>query len=143
MAHGFILILISAPNSLKTVKKNIFNEIASITHILVSNEEDFQFGLGIEGSESGGKDLSAKIECFKTIIDIFKKKFPNVSVFDTKQCQVINVNSHMLSVIMMESDNWLVVKPRQITVPDRIGGGDKCELQFLLNTQELKYYDKC
>jgi 2-dehydro-3-deoxygluconokinase len=104
--------------------RDIFNEIASITDILVGNEEDFQLSLGIEGPESGGKDLAAQIDGFKVMIGLAKKKFPNVSVFATTLRQVINVNSHMWGAIMMEGDNWHVVEPRQITILDRIGGGD-------------------
>ena len=38
--------------------------------------------------------------------------------------QVINTNSHMWGAIMLEGDQWHVVEPREITVLDRIGGGD-------------------
>ncbi|MFC1454320.1 PfkB family carbohydrate kinase, partial [Verrucomicrobiota bacterium] len=40
--------------------RKIFAEIASISDILVGNEEDFQLCLGIEGPEEGGKGISAK-----------------------------------------------------------------------------------
>ncbi len=102
----------------------IFKEIASLSDILVGNEEDFQLCLGIEGPEAGGKDLAAKIEGFKGMIDRTKKVFPNASVFATTLREVINTNSHMWGAIMAEGDNWHVVEPRPITVLDRIGGGD-------------------
>ena len=38
----------------------IFAEIASISDILIGNEEDFQLCLGIEGPEAGGKDLASQ-----------------------------------------------------------------------------------
>jgi 2-dehydro-3-deoxygluconokinase len=101
-----------------------FTEIAGISDILVGNEEDFQLCLGIEGPESGGKDLAAKIEGFKGMINCVKKTFPNASVFATTLRQVINTNSHMWGAIMLEGENWHVIEPRQITVLDRIGGGD-------------------
>src|SRR5690606_21776066 len=41
--------------------REVFTEIASISDILVGNEEDFQLCLGIEGPEAGGKDIAAKI----------------------------------------------------------------------------------
>ncbi len=101
-----------------------FTEIAGISDILVGNEEDFQLCLGIEGPESGGKDIAAKIESFKGMINRVKQTFPNASVFATTLRQVINTNSHMWGAIMLEGDNWNVIEPRQITVLDRIGGGD-------------------
>jgi 2-dehydro-3-deoxygluconokinase len=102
----------------------IFKEIASLSDILAGNEEDFQLCLGIEGPEEGGKDLAAKIDSFKVMISRVKKEFPNASVFGTTLRQVISTNSHLWGAIMLEGDNWHVVEPREITVLDRIGGGD-------------------
>ena len=104
--------------------RSIFTEIASVSDILVGNEEDFQLSLGIEGPEAGGKDLAAKIDSFKGMIGRVKEAFPNAAVFATTLRQVINTNSHMWGAIMLEGANWHVVEPRQITVLDRIGGGD-------------------
>lgn len=103
---------------------NIFSEIACISDILVGNEEDFQLCLGIEGPDSGGKDLAAKIDSFKGMIGRVKQAYPNASVFATTLRQVINANSHLWGAIMLEGNNWHVVEPREINVLDRIGGGD-------------------
>lgn len=104
--------------------RDIFTEIASISDILVGNEEDFQLCLGIEGPEAGGKDLAAKIDSFKVMIGCVKKAFSNASVFATTLRQVISTNRHMWGGIMLEGENWHVVEPREITILDRIGGGD-------------------
>jgi len=101
-----------------------FREIASVSDILVGNEEDFQLCLGIEGPEEGGKDLAAKIESFKEMINRVRKAFPNASVFATTLRQVISTNEHLWGAIMLEGENWHVVEPRDIHVLDRIGGGD-------------------
>lgn len=103
---------------------DIFAEIAGVSDILVGNEEDFQLCLGIEGPEAGGKDLGAKIESFKGMINRVKEAYPNASVFATTLRQVISTNHHMWGAIMAEGDNWHVVEPRDIAVLDRIGGGD-------------------
>jgi len=103
---------------------DIFAEIASISDILVGNEEDFQLCLGIKGPEAGGKNLASKIDSFKDMIGEVKKAYPNASVFATTLRQVINANTHMWGAIMLEGDNWHVVEPREIHVLDRIGGGD-------------------
>jgi 2-dehydro-3-deoxygluconokinase len=104
--------------------KKIFPEIASISDILIGNEEDFQLCLGIEGPEAGGKDLAAKIDGFQGMIDRVKSAFPGVSVYATTLRQVISANLHMWGAIISEEDNWHVVEPREIHVYDRIGGGD-------------------
>ena len=105
--------------------KEAFTEIASIADILVGNEEDFQLCLGIEGPEAGGSDLESKIENFKGMIGRVKASFPNASVFATTLREVVHANHHKWGAIMLEGeDNWQVVKPRDIHVLDRIGGGD-------------------
>jgi len=104
--------------------RNIFLEIAGLADILVGNEEDFQLSLGIEGPEAGGTDLADKIDSFKVMIDRAKKAFPNALVFATTLRQVVSTNCHLWGAIMSEGDNFHVVEPREITVLDRIGGGD-------------------
>jgi 2-dehydro-3-deoxygluconokinase len=103
---------------------SIFSEIASVSDILVGNEEDFQLCLGIEGPEAGGTDIQSKIDSFKEMIRRVKKTYPNASVFATTLRQVVHTNSHLWGAIMLEGENWLVIEPRQIHVLDRIGGGD-------------------
>ncbi len=103
--------------------KNTFTEIAGISDILVGNEEDFQLCLGIKGPEAGGKDTSI-IDSFKNMISKVKKEYPNASVFANTLRQVTSANSHMWGALMLVNDNWYVADSREITVLDRIGGGD-------------------
>ncbi len=102
----------------------IFSEIAGVADILVGNEEDFQLCLNIKGPEAGGKDIAAKIDSFKGMIETVKKTYPNASVFATTLRQVVNANAHLWGAIMLNGDEWQVVEPREIRVLDRIGGGD-------------------
>ena len=103
---------------------NIFKEIASVSDILIGNEEDFQLCLDIQGPEAGGEDISAKIDSFKEMIERVKAAFPNASVFATTLREVVSANCHQWGAIMHENGNWHVVEPREIVVLDRIGGGD-------------------
>ena len=102
----------------------IFTEIASASDILVGNEEDFQLCLGIDGPEAGGKDIAAKIDSFKGMINCVKRSFPNAQVYATTLRQVVSANQHLWGAIMAEGDHWHVIEPREIGVLDRIGGGD-------------------
>ncbi len=101
-----------------------FAEIASLTDILIGNEEDFQLCLGFTGPEAGGKDIAATIESFKDMINQVKKSYPNASVYATTLREVVHSNCHLWGGIIAEGDNWHVVSPREIAVQDRIGGGD-------------------
>ena len=102
----------------------VFTEIASVSDILIGNEEDFQLCLGIEGPEAGGKGIEAEIEGFKGMIGRVKAAFPNASVFATTLRQVISANEHLWGAILLDGDDWSVILPRKINVLDRIGGGD-------------------
>jgi 2-dehydro-3-deoxygluconokinase len=102
----------------------MFTEIAAASDVLVGNEEDFQLCLGIEGPEAGGKDVAAKIESFKGMIEQVKKCFPQAEVFGTTLRQVVSANCHLWGAIMSVGNDWHVVEPREIPVLDRIGGGD-------------------
>jgi 2-dehydro-3-deoxygluconokinase len=102
----------------------IFAEIASVSDLLVGNEEDFQLCLGVHGPEAGGKDLKSEIEGFKEMIRRVKKAYPHASTFATTLREVVDSNHHLWGAIMASGDEWHVVEPRDITVLDRIGGGD-------------------
>ena len=101
-----------------------FTEIASLSDILIGNEEDFQLCLGVEGPEAGGENIEDTMDAFKGMILNAKKMFPNVSVFANTLREVLSVNEHLWGGIVYENDTWHVAPMRKIVVLDRIGGGD-------------------
>ncbi|NMB70675.1 MAG: sugar kinase [Bacteroidales bacterium] len=101
-----------------------FSEIASLSDILIGNEEDFQLCLGMPGPETGGKELAAKIDGFREMISNVKKTYSNASVFATTLREVISVNRHLWGAVMDAGNQFYMVEPREIYVLDRIGGGD-------------------
>lgn len=108
----------------ETELREIFSRIAAASDILIGNEEDFQLALGIQGPESGGKDIAAKIDSFKGMIMNVKAAYPNAKVFATTLRQVVSANEHLWGAILLSGDEWHVIEPRPIQVYDRIGGGD-------------------
>lgn len=108
----------------ETELREIFSRIAAASDILIGNEEDFQLALGIQGPESGGKDIAAKIDSFKGMIMNVKTAYPNAKVFATTLRQVVSANEHLWGAILLSGDEWHVIEPRPIQVYDRIGGGD-------------------
>lgn len=104
--------------------KEAFTEIASLSDILIGNEEDFQLCLGVQGPKAGGENIEETIDAFKGMILNAKRAFPNVSVFANTLREVISANEHLWGAIVYENENWHVVPLRKINVMDRIGGGD-------------------
>ncbi|MDR1499498.1 MAG: PfkB family carbohydrate kinase [Tannerellaceae bacterium] len=104
--------------------KGIFEEIASISDILIGNEEDFQLCLGIKGPPSGGKGLASGVDSFKGMIYNVREAYPHTRVFATTLREVVSANTHLWGAIMLDGDAWHTVEPRPIGVLDRIGGGD-------------------
>ena len=102
----------------------IFAEIASLSDVLIGNEEDFQLCLKIKGPEAGGKDIKGKIDSFKEMVERVKAAYPNATAFATTLRQVVDANHHLWGAIANVEGEWQVVEPRDITVLDRIGGGD-------------------
>lgn len=102
----------------------VFSEIAGLADILVGNEEDFQLCLGVQGPEAGGEGIGAKIDGFKGMIECVRKRYPNASVFGTTLRQVVDTNRHLWGALLFAEGEWQLVEPREITVLDRIGGGD-------------------
>ena len=102
----------------------IFKEIASVTDILIGNEEDFQLALGVKGPEAGGKNIADEIDSFKELIHNVKKEYPNASTYATTLREVDNANEHHWGAILLDGEDWTVIEPRKIQVLDRIGGGD-------------------
>jgi len=104
--------------------RKVFSEIASLSDVLIGNEEDFQLCLNIEGPSAGGKSIENEIEQFKAMIMRVKLNYPNAKVFATTLREVINANEHLWGAIVLNEDHWSVIHPKPILVLDRIGGGD-------------------
>lgn len=102
----------------------LFTEIASLTDILVGNEEDFQLCLGIEGPKAGGNKLTGQLDGFKDMLNRVRSVFPKASVLATTLRQVENANKHLWGAVVLSGEDWHVIEPREISVLDRIGGGD-------------------
>ena len=104
--------------------RDAFHRLASLSDVLVGNEEDFQLCLGFKGPDTGGRELSDKIDSFKSMITQVREKYPNTKVFATTLRQVISANEHLWGALMLSDGEWHVVEPRNIHIMDRIGGGD-------------------
>ncbi len=101
-----------------------FTRIASLSDILIGNEEDYQLALGVHGPKAGGKEIGDNIEEFKQMIAAAQAAFPNVKVFATTLRQVLDANRHLWGAILYKDGQWHLAPQREIQVLDRIGGGD-------------------
>ena len=108
----------------ETELREAFTEIASLSDILIGNEEDYQLCLGVKGPEAGGENIEETLDAFKGMIANAKKAFPNATVFANTLREVISANEHLWGAIVYENGNWHEAPLRKINVMDRIGGGD-------------------
>jgi 2-dehydro-3-deoxygluconokinase len=108
----------------ETVLAASFRRIAAQSDILIGNEEDFQLALGIKGPPSGGKNLAAKMEEFKGMMEETRQAFPKARYFATTLREVVSANEHLWGAMLYADGGLTVEEPRQIAVFDRIGGGD-------------------
>ena len=104
--------------------RSVFTRIASAADVLVGNEEDFQLCLGLEGPETGGKDLAAKAESFRTMAVAVRARFPKARIVATTLREVRDAGLHLWGAVVSDPAETIVIQPREIRVLDRIGGGD-------------------
>ena len=104
--------------------RRAFHQIALLADVLVGNEEDFQLCLGLQGPETGGKELGEKVDSFQAMISQAQRQYPGAQVFATTLRQVLSANEHLWGTLMLADGQWYVEHPRSIAVLDRIGGGD-------------------
>lgn len=102
----------------------VFAELASVADILIGNEEDFQLALGIEGPETGGKDVSDQLAGFVEMIGRAQQKFGQAQLFATTLREVVDANTHNWGALVVDAEGTHIAEPRPIAVLDRIGGGD-------------------
>jgi 2-dehydro-3-deoxygluconokinase len=102
--------------------RKAFAEIASLSDVLIGNEEDFQLALGVRGPEAGG--IEGKIDGFKGMIERARALYPDARVFATTLREVYSANRHGWGAILLAGEGWHVEPLREIEVMDRIGGGD-------------------
>jgi 2-dehydro-3-deoxygluconokinase len=108
----------------KSSLKPIFEYIASLSDILIGNEEDFQLCLDIKGPYVGIQSINNDMRHFKTMIQIARNNYPNTKIFAITLREVINANEHLWGALVNNEDHWTVIEPRPIQILDRIGGGD-------------------
>ena len=135
----------------ETELREIFTEIAGIADILEGNEEDYQLCLGIEGPEAGGKDLAAKIEGFKGMIERVKKAFPLCSVFATTLREVARRHIYGAQLMSEEISGYCATREihsvtglaeemfcRRIALCDSSGMGSGKMIQFAWRAERLQ-----
>lgn len=121
----------------------VFHRIAGLSDVLIGNEEDFQLCLGIRGPETGGKDISDKVEGFGLMSEEVKRTYPKVSFIATTLREVLSANEHLWGALLFGKDGSNIIMPRKIEVLDRIGGGDGYVGGLLYSLLQGKSMEEC
>jgi 2-dehydro-3-deoxygluconokinase len=101
----------------------ILNRIVENVDVLVGNEEDLQFGLGIPGPEitSASKlDPSIFIQMIGDVIE----KYPHIKLVATTLREVHSTNRHIWAAVAWMDGNTFSSPTCELDILDRIGGGD-------------------
>ncbi|MBU0996460.1 MAG: sugar kinase [Firmicutes bacterium] len=102
----------------------VFQKIASLTDILIGNEEEYQLALGLPGPEIGNELIHSQIDRYQHMINELKTHYPNVEIIATTLRDVIDSNRHLFGAMVNHHNEWVVIEQKPIDVLDRIGGGD-------------------
>jgi 2-dehydro-3-deoxygluconokinase len=101
----------------------VMNRIVENVDVIVGNEEDLQMGLGLPGPEVEKKsklDPSA----FFAMIDVVRKRHPQVKVVATTLREVHSTSRHSWSAVAWIDGKTHVAPTAELHVLDRVGGGD-------------------
>lgn len=105
--------------------REVFSEIATLSDILIGNEEDYQLALGIPGPKiSVLKDDQETVQGYQKMIAMVKEKYPDTKYFATTLRNVISANTHEWGALLHVDGITHIERLRKIDVRDRIGGGD-------------------
>ena len=102
---------------------SVVQKIVENVDVLVGNEEDLQKGLGIPGPEVATK---SKLDpsTFFGMIDQVIKKHPQVKIVATTLREVHSTNHHSWSAVAWIDGKTYVAPTAELTICDRVGGGD-------------------
>jgi len=102
---------------------SILNHIVENVDVLVGNEEDLQYGLGIPGPEITTK---SKLDpsTFYTMIKEVARRYPQIKVVATTLREVHSTNRHNWGAVAWIDGNTYSSPTCELEILDRIGGGD-------------------
>ncbi len=110
--------------------QSVLSKIVENVDVLVGNEEDMQKGLGLEGPEVHSKsklDPTAFFGMMGTVVE----RFPKVKAVATTLREVHNTNHHSWSAVAWVNGQQLHAPTMELTVYDRVGGGDGFAAGFI------------
>src|ERR687894_819284 len=109
---------------------SVIARIVENVDVLVGNEEDLQLGLGIPGPEVHSE---SKLDptTFFGMIDNVIAKYPKVKVVATTLREVHSTNNHSWSAVAWIDGKTYVAPRAELTVLDRVGGGDGFAAGFI------------
>jgi 2-dehydro-3-deoxygluconokinase len=101
----------------------ILNRIVENVDVLVGNEEDLQFGLGIPGPEI---TPTSKLDpsTFFLMIDQVIARHPQIKLIATTLREVYSTNRHTWAAVAWMDGNTYSSPTCELDILDRIGGGD-------------------
>lgn len=103
--------------------RKILNRIVENVDVLVGNEEDLQYGLGIPGPQI---TATSKLDpsLFFIMIEEVISRHPQIKVIATTLREVHSTNRHTWAAVAWMDGNTYSSPTCQLDILDRIGGGD-------------------
>ena len=102
---------------------SILNRIVENVDVLVGNEEDLQYGLGIPGPEITPKSKLDPSTFYEMIGEVVKR-YPQIKVVATTLREVHSTNRHIWGAVAWMDGKSYCSPTCELEILDRIGGGD-------------------
>lgn len=110
--------------------QDVLGRIVRHVDVLVGNEEDLQYGLGLAGPVIA-KGAALDAQPFLRMIEQVVHAFPNVKVVATTLREVHSANRHDWSAVAWIDGRAVIAPVCQLDVIDRVGGGDGFAAGFI------------
>lgn len=101
----------------------VLSQIAESVDVLVGNEEDLQYGLGVPGPDLSSQS-KLDISSYLAMIDKVVAKYPHVKVIATTLREVHSSNRHTWGAVAWIDGGTYNSPICELDVFDRVGGGD-------------------
>jgi 2-dehydro-3-deoxygluconokinase len=123
--------------------QEVMGEICKHVDILLGNEEDLQMGLGFAGPDVE-KHSKLDPSGFFAMLDAVRTRFPQLVVIATTLREVVNTNKHNWSAVAWVKGHEPIVAPTtELTVLDRVGGGDGFASGFIYGLLNGNTAEEC
>lgn len=116
--------------------QSVNRELVGSVDVLFGNEEDFSAALGFESEGVDPEFSDLRSERFRNMIERVVEAYPNIRTVATTLRRATTASRNDWGAICYHSGNFYELRPEEIEIFDRVGGGDSFASGFIFGVLE-------